>query len=83
MIVYAALAFAVFGVGIILYIAMKAFRTPTVFYATEEPIDELSLRLSCPKCRTRRLKPTGRYTLECDVCGFSFSIGSVRRKEIE
>jgi len=68
-------------VGILLYVAYKAFKTPTLFYASDESINELATRLSCPKCRMRRLKPTGPYTLECETCGFSFSIGTVAKRE--
>jgi len=75
--------FAIFAVGILLYVAYKAFKTPTLFYASDESPGELSTRLSCPKCRMRRLKPTGPYTLECEICGFSFSIGTVAKRETE
>jgi hypothetical protein len=80
-IVYAILIFAVFSVGILLFLAIKAFKSPTLFYASEESIGELAIRLSCPKCRSRRLKPTGRYTIGCENCGFTFSVGTVRKRE--
>jgi len=73
--------FAAVAVVIILYIAMKAFKPPTLFFATEESVDELATKLSCPKCRSRRLRPTGRYTIGCDNCGFTFSVGVVTKKQ--
>ncbi len=80
-ITYAILIFAAVAVVIILYIAMKAFKSPTLFFATEESVDELATKLSCPKCRSRRLKQTGRYTIGCDNCGFTFSVGTVSKKQ--
>jgi hypothetical protein len=75
------LIFAAVAVGLMIFIASKAFKSPTLFYATEEPIDILVKRLSCPKCRSRRLKPTGRYTISCENCGFTFSIGVVTKRQ--
>jgi ribosomal protein L37AE/L43A len=72
--------FAAFAVAILLFIAVKAFKTPTLFYASDESIEQLASKLSCPKCRSRRLRPTGSYTLGCENCGFSFSIGTVSKR---
>jgi transposase-like protein len=77
---YAIILFAVVAVVIILYIAVKAFKSPTLFFATEESVEELATKLSCPKCRSRRLKPTGRYTIGCENCGFTFSVGTVAKR---
>ncbi|MCW4020125.1 MAG: hypothetical protein NWF14_02700 [Candidatus Bathyarchaeota archaeon] len=62
---------------------MKAFKSPTLFYATEESMAELATKLSCPKCRSRRLKPTGRYSIGCENCGFIFSVGTVKARQTE
>jgi len=78
---YAILIFAAVAVVILLFVTVKAFKSPTLFYATEEPIDELATRLSCPKCRSRRLRPTGPYTLGCENCGFTFSVGTVKKRQ--
>jgi len=67
---------------IILYIAIKAFKPPTMFFALDESVEELVTKLSCPKCRSRRLKPTGRYTIGCENCGFTFSVGMVAKKPV-
>jgi len=75
------LIFAAFGAGILLYVAAKAFKSPTLFYASEESIDELAVRLSCPKCRSKRLRPTDLYTIGCEDCGFVFSVGTLRKRE--
>jgi hypothetical protein len=77
---YAIILFAVVAVVIILYIAVKAFKSPTLFFATEESVEDLATKLSCPKCRSRRLKPTGRYTIGCENCGFTFSVGMVAKR---
>jgi len=79
-IIYAILIFATVAVGLLIFVAFKAFKSPTLFYAPEEPIDVLVKRLSCPKCRSRRLKPTGRYTITCENCGFTFSVGAVTKR---
>ncbi|MCD6537254.1 hypothetical protein J7L18_01400 [Candidatus Bathyarchaeota archaeon] len=63
-----------------IFVAFKAFKSPTLFYAPEESIDVLVKRLSCPKCRSRRLRPTGRYTITCENCGFTFSVGAVTKR---
>jgi len=76
----AILIFAAVAVVIILYIAIKAFKSPTLFFPEEESVDELATKLSCPKCRSRRLKPTGRYTIGCVNCGFTFSVGTVAKR---
>jgi hypothetical protein len=82
-IVYSIIIFAVFAVAIILYIVAKAFKSPNIFYAPEEATTSLASQLTCPKCRSRKLKPTGSYTLGCEVCGFTFSVGVVRRREVQ
>ncbi|MEM2129595.1 MAG: hypothetical protein QXZ70_03240 [Candidatus Bathyarchaeia archaeon] len=74
--------FAAIAVLIVLYIAIKAFKPPTMFFALDESVEELTTKLSCPKCRSRRLKPIGRYTIECANCGFIFSVGMVAKKPV-
>jgi transposase-like protein len=76
----AILILAAIAIVIILYISVKAFKSPTLFFATEESVDDLATKLSCPKCRSRRLKPTGRYTIGCENCGFTFSVGTVAKR---
>jgi len=75
--------FAVFAVAIILYIAKRSFKSPNIFYAPQEATPALASQLTCPKCRERKLKPTGSYTLGCENCGFTFSVGTMRRRETE
>jgi cytochrome c-type biogenesis protein CcmH/NrfF len=75
------LTFAVIAVVILIITVLRAFKSPTIFYASEETTDELVTRLSCPKCRSRRLKASGPYTLECENCGFTFSVGVVKARE--
>ena len=82
-IVYSIIIFAVFAVAIILYIVARAFKSPNIFYAPEEATTSLASQLTCPKCRSRNLKPSGSYTLGCEVCGFTFSVGVVRRREAQ
>jgi len=64
-------------------ITIKAFRSPTLFYASEQSIEELAAELSCPKCRSRKLAQKGTYTLGCEDCGFTFSVGTLRKRESE
>jgi hypothetical protein len=82
-VVYSIIAFAVFAVAVILYIVARAFKSPNIFYAPEESITSLATQLTCPKCRQRKLKPTGNYSLGCENCGFTFSVGTVKRRETE
>jgi Zn finger protein HypA/HybF involved in hydrogenase expression len=82
-ITYAILVFAGFALAILVFITIKAFRSPTLFYASEESIEELAAELSCPKCRSRKLTQRGSYTLGCENCGFTFSVGTVRKRESE
>ena len=83
MITYAILVFAGFALAILLFITIKAFRSPTLFYASEESIEDLAAQLSCPKCRSKRLAQRGTYTLGCENCSFTFSVGTVRKREGE
>jgi len=80
---YAILVFAGFALAILMFITIKAFRSPTLFYASEQSIEELAAELNCPKCRSRRLVPKGTYTLGCEDCGFTFSVGTLRKREGE
>jgi hypothetical protein len=82
-IVYAAIAFAAVAVVILLFVAMRAFKAPTVFYASEESSDNLISKLSCPKCRSKRIRAAGRYTIGCENCGFIFSVGTVKGREAD
>jgi hypothetical protein len=82
-VVYSIIIFAVFAVAIILYIAARSFKSPNLFYAPEEATPSLASQLTCPKCRSRKLKPMGSYTLGCEVCGFTFSVGVVRKRETQ
>ncbi|MDH5795105.1 MAG: hypothetical protein OEZ24_03250 [Candidatus Bathyarchaeota archaeon] len=82
-ITYATLVFAGFALAILLFITIKAFRSPTLFYASEESIEELAAQLICPKCRSKKLSPKGTYTIGCESCGFTFSVGTVRKRENE
>ena len=75
--------FAVFVVVMILYIAGRSFKSPNIFYAPQEATPELASQLTCPKCRSRKLKVTGSYNLGCEVCGFVFSVGVMRKREME
>jgi len=75
------LVFAALGLGILIVVAVKTLKTPTRFYAPEETAEELIPRLSCPKCRSRRLVANGLYTLSCETCGFTFSVGTVRKEQ--
>jgi len=40
----------------------------------------LPLGLAAPN-GSRRLTPNGLYTLRCESCGFTFSVGTVRKRE--
>jgi hypothetical protein len=82
-VIFSIIVFAVFAVVLILYIAIRAFKSPNVFYAPEEATTTLASQLTCPKCRQRRLKPTGDYTLGCENCGFTFSVGVMKKRETE
>lgn len=82
-VVGAIIIFAAFAVVLILYIAAKAFKSPNIFYAPQEATPALASQLTCPKCRSRRLKVTGSYNLGCEVCGFTFSVGVMRKRETE
>jgi hypothetical protein len=75
--------FAAFAIAVILYIAAKSFKSPNIFYAPQEATPALAAQLTCPKCRSRKLKPTGGYNLGCEVCGFVFSVGVMRKRETE
>ncbi|MCS7120219.1 MAG: hypothetical protein RMJ07_01235 [Nitrososphaerota archaeon] len=80
-IISAILVFAVIALVILIVATFKAFRSPTIFYASGEKSDELISRLSCPRCRSRSLKASGPYTIECESCGFTFSVGVVKARE--
>ena len=82
-VVYSIILFAVFAVALILYIAMRSFKSPNIYYAPQEVTPDLASQLTCPKCRSRKLKVTGSYNLGCEVCGFTFSVGVMRKRETE
>ena len=75
------LAFAATAIVILIYLAIKMFKPPTLYYAPKEPIDRLILRLVCPSCRSKALRKTGPYTITCDNCGFIFSVGVIKTRE--
>lgn len=79
-VIYILLFSAIVAIIILTYIAIKIFKPSTLYYAPTKPINQIINELSCPKCRLRMLKPISPYTVTCENCGFTFSIGSLRRR---
>lgn len=72
------LGFLAIAIAMLAYVIIKIFKPPRVYYAPGQPASELVSRLSCPSCRSRRLRVVGQYTITCEDCGFTFSVGALR-----
>lgn len=72
------LVFAFTAMVFLILVTMKTMRAPSLYYAPSQTIDELADQLVCPKCRLRKLEPSGYYTIRCGHCGFTFNVGTLR-----